>query len=103
MRLKVGSSFKGISCRCSGFKLGADQSSKGRKWGRLPTSLPEIFLEHLLLRASLRVGSWGPIKKQRGVISAIKEMRTDSGVTYLVWRFREGVLEEVDSQKGSTG
>ena len=68
-----------------------------------PASLPEIFLEHLLLRASLRVGSWGPIKKQRGVISAIKEMRTDSGVTYLVWRFREGILEEVDSQKGSTG
>ena len=66
-------------------------------------STTNIFLEHLLLRASLRVGSWGPIKKQRGVISAIKEMRADSGVTYLVWRFREGVLEEVDSQKGSTG
>ena len=45
--------------------------------------------------SSLRVGSWGPIKKQRGVISAIKEMRTENGVTYLVWRFKEGVLEEV--------
>lgn len=59
--------------------------------------LPQIFL------ASLRVGSWGPIRKQRGVIPAVKEMRTDNGVTYLIWRFREGVLEEVDSQKGSKG
>ena len=40
MRLKVGLPFKEISCHCSGFKLGADQSSTGRKWGRLPSSLP---------------------------------------------------------------
>lgn len=62
-----------------------------------PASLPQIFL------ASPRVGSWGPIRKQRGVIPAVKEMRTDNGVSYLIWRFREGVLEEADSQKGSKG
>lgn len=39
MRLKVGLPFKEISCHCSGFKLGADQSSMGREWGRLPSSL----------------------------------------------------------------
>lgn len=80
--------------------VGGRSELQGEKWGRLPSSLlPEIFLEHLLLHASLRIGSWGPIKKQRGVISAIKEMRTENGVTYLVWRFKEGVLEEVDLQK----
>ena len=69
----------------------------GNGEGFPPASLPQIFL------ASPRVGSWGPIRKQRGVIPAVKEMRTDNRVTYLIWRFREGVLEEVDSQKGSKG
>lgn len=83
-------------------KLGGRSELQGRKWGRLPpASLPEIFLEHLLLHASLRIGSWGPIKKQRGVISAIKEMRTEKwGHLPGLEVQGRGVLEEVDSQEG---
>ena len=84
-------------------QAGGRPELQGEEMGK--ASLQPPFQKYFLsiYYSSLRVGSWGPIKKQRGVISAIKEMRTEKGVTYLVWRFKEGVLEEVASQKGSKG
>lgn len=51
------------------------------------------------LRSQRGSGRCGPCH-EGDVLAA---MRTDNGAPYLVWRFREGFLEEVEFQMGPEG